>query len=109
MRNGDFDPTRLEAQNDAVRLLCRGVRSRNPENTCGLLSLSDAGVLVNLTIDVNKIYQKLGIRRPMSPVKFITAIKIAHLALRRRMVRTQKMRIICFVGSPIDDSDEDVS
>lgn len=33
---------------------------------------------------------------------FINAIKVAHLALKHRQNRNHKMRIVVFVGSPID-------
>jgi hypothetical protein len=40
MRNGDFTPSRLEAQNDCVTFLFNAKTSSNPENTVGLVSLA---------------------------------------------------------------------
>ena len=40
MRNGDFLPTRLQAQQDAVNLICRSKTRSNPENNVGLLTLA---------------------------------------------------------------------
>lgn len=40
MRNGDFLPTRLQAQQDAVNLVCHSKTRSNPENNVGLLTLA---------------------------------------------------------------------
>lgn len=40
MRNGDFVPTRLQAQQDAVNLVCHSKTRSNPENNVGLLVMS---------------------------------------------------------------------
>ncbi|KAF8568974.1 hypothetical protein P879_01800 [Paragonimus westermani] len=106
MRNGDFPPSRLQAQNDAVSLICQSKRQRNPENTLGLISLANREVLCTLTNDSSKIYNRLHTVEPKGTISFCTSIRIAHLALRHRQLRHQKMRIVCFVGSPIMDDDK---
>lgn len=40
MRNGDFLPTRLQAQQDAVNLVCHSKTRANPENNVGLITLA---------------------------------------------------------------------
>ena len=40
MRNGDFVPTRMQAQQDAVNLVCMSKTRSNPENNVGLLKMS---------------------------------------------------------------------
>lgn len=40
MRNGDFLPTRLQAQQDAVGLIAQIKLRSNPESNVGLLTLS---------------------------------------------------------------------
>ena len=40
MRNGDFLPTRIQAQQDAVNLVCRSKTRQNPENNVGLMTLA---------------------------------------------------------------------
>ena len=40
MRNGDFVPTRLQAQQDAVNVITHSKTRSNPENNVGLLTLS---------------------------------------------------------------------
>ncbi|PRD24566.1 UNVERIFIED_CONTAM: 26S proteasome non-ATPase regulatory subunit 4 [Trichonephila clavipes] len=41
MRNGDFLPSRLQAQQDAVSLICHSKIRSNPENNVGLLTLAN--------------------------------------------------------------------
>ncbi|VDO03289.1 unnamed protein product [Rodentolepis nana] len=108
MRNGDFAPTRLQAQHDAVNFLCHVKRNANPENTVGLISLTNTEVLCTLTSDVNKLINRLHAVQLKGDIRFCTSIKIAHLALRHRQFRQQKMRIICFIGSPIKDDEADM-
>ena len=43
MRNGDYTPTRLEAQKDAVNLIFSSKTNSNPENTVGLLTMAGKG------------------------------------------------------------------
>lgn len=40
MRNGDFVPSRLEAQSDAVTFLFNAKTSSNAENTVGLITMA---------------------------------------------------------------------
>ncbi|KAM7537690.1 hypothetical protein Aperf_G00000064127 [Anoplocephala perfoliata] len=108
MRNGDFAPTRLQAQHDAVNFLCHIKRNANPENTVGLISLANTEVLCTLTSDVNKLINRLHSVQLKGDIRFCTSFRIAHLALRHRQLRQQKMRIVCFVGSPIKDDEADM-
>lgn len=57
MRNGDFAPSRLEAQQDAVNLLAGAKTQSNPENTVGVLTMAGSGVEVRvaMTSDVGKV------------------------------------------------------
>lgn len=43
MRNGDFLPTRLQAQQDAVNIVCHSKTRSNPENNVGLITLAKYG------------------------------------------------------------------
>lgn len=40
MRNGDYIPTRLEAQHDAANMLCGAKTGSNPESTVGILTMA---------------------------------------------------------------------
>ncbi|KAI9289487.1 hypothetical protein BC943DRAFT_333836 [Umbelopsis sp. AD052] len=91
MRNGDYTPTRMGAQNDAVNLLFRIKTQSNPENTVGLMTLAGKSpeVLVTLTSDL------------AGSGDFMTGVQIAQLALKHRQNKNQRQRIIAFVGSPV--------
>lgn len=105
MRNGDFVPTRLQAQQDAVNLVCLSKTRSNPENNVGLLTLAkyeigrifklikkkkickwhlfllcfSASVLATLTADVGRILSKLHQVQPNGDINFSTGIRIAHV------------------------------
>jgi len=102
MRNGDFLPTRLQAQQDAVNLVTQSKLRSNPESAVGLMTLSELSVLVTLTTDSGKILAKLHAVQPQGSLNIVQGIKIAHLALKHRQNKNHKTRIILFVGSPLD-------
>jgi len=108
MRNGDFHPTRLQAQQDAVNLITHSKTRSNPENNVALMTLSDLAVLVTLTTDTGKILAKLHQVNPVAELKFIPGIKIAHLCLKHRQGKNHKTRIVAFVGSPIEADEKEV-
>jgi 26S proteasome regulatory subunit N10 len=108
MRNGDFVPTRLQAQQDAVNLVCHSKTRSNPENNVGLLTLANTEVLVTLTSDVGKLLSKLHQVRPKGDINFVSAIRIAHLVLKHRQGRNHRMRIVIFVGSPIVEDEKEL-
>jgi len=108
MRNGDFHPTRLQAQQDAVNLITHSKTRSNPENNVALMTLSDLSVLVTLTSDTGKILAKLNQVAPAQELKFIPGLKIAHLCLKHRQGKNHKTRIVAFVGSPIDSDEKEV-
>lgn len=60
-RNGDYAPTRFEAQCDAVNVVFQNVVQGNPESSVGLMSMGGKGpeVLVTLTTDQGKILEGL--------------------------------------------------
>ncbi|CAM0138932.1 unnamed protein product [Umbelopsis sp. WA50703] len=103
MRNGDYTPTRIGAQNDAVNLLFRIKTQSNPENTVGLMTLAGKSpeVLVTLTSDLGKILSALHSVKVSGSGDFMTGVQIAQLALKHRQNRNQRQRIIVFVGSPV--------
>uniref|UniRef100_R4FQB0 26S proteasome non-ATPase regulatory subunit 4 n=2 Tax=Rhodnius prolixus TaxID=13249 RepID=R4FQB0_RHOPR len=108
MRNGDFLPTRLQAQQDAVNLVCHSKTRSNPENNVGLLTLANVEVLVTLTTDVGRILSKLHQVNPNGNINLLTGIRIAHLALKHRQGKNHKMRIVAFVGSPVGLDDKEL-
>lgn len=108
MRNGDFLPTRLQAQQDAVSLVCHSKTRQNPENNVGLMTLASVEVLVTLTTDVGKILASLHKVQSKGDIKFLTAVKTAHLVLKHRQGKNHKMRIIVFVGSPVESDEREL-
>lgn len=98
MRNGDFLPTRLQAQQEAVSLVCHSKARSNPENNVGLLTLATTEVLTTLTSDVNRLLAKLHSVEPQGSLQLISGLRIAHLVLKHRQGKNHKMRIVCFVG-----------
>ncbi|XP_075699443.1 26S proteasome non-ATPase regulatory subunit 4 [Rhinoderma darwinii] len=109
MRNGDFLPTRLQAQQDAVNIVCHSKTRSNPENNVGLITLANnCEVLTTLTPDTGRILSKLHSVQPVGTISFCTGIRIAHLSLKHRQGKNHKMRIIAFVGSPVEDNEKDL-
>ncbi|XP_072032220.1 26S proteasome non-ATPase regulatory subunit 4-like [Amphiura filiformis] len=108
MRNGDFIPTRIQAQQDAVNLVCMSKTRSNPENNVGLIALTNAKVLNTLTTDAGRILATLHQVQPNGEMNFMTGIKVAHLSLKHRQGKNHRMRIIAFVGSPIDHDEKDL-
>lgn len=101
MRNGDFVPSRMQAQFDAVNMVSLAKTKANPENNVGLLSLADNRVLVTLTTEVGKIISKLHQVKPNGCIDLIRGIKVANLALKHRQSKNHKPRIVIFVASPV--------
>jgi len=65
-------------------------------------------VLATLTSDVGRILSKLHQVQPLGDLDLLTGIRIAHLALKHRQGKNHKMRIIVFVGSPIDFDEKEL-
>jgi 26S proteasome regulatory subunit N10 len=116
MRNGDYIPTRLEAQSDAANLLVNAKTGSNPESTVGVIAMSSHGpssgaeLLVSPTDDIGKILSALhGVRLSgeMSPppgrdaVDIAASVQVAALALKHRRNKNGSQRIVLFVGSPL--------
>ncbi|KAL1444572.1 hypothetical protein MTO96_029750 [Rhipicephalus appendiculatus] len=108
MRNGDFIPNRLQAQQEAVGVVCQSKTQSNPENNVGLLAMTGPEVLNTLTTDVGRLLSKLHEVQPNGNIKFITGVRIAHLVLKHRQGKHHRMRIVVFVGSPLEIESKDL-
>jgi len=110
MRNGDFAPSRMEAQQDAVNLLAGAKTQSNPENSVGVLSMAGRGVEVHvaLTSDVGKILSLSHGIKIGEKANLMGSIQVAQLALKHRQNKNQRQRIIVFVGSPIENEEKDL-
>ncbi|KAK0425606.1 hypothetical protein QR680_009285 [Steinernema hermaphroditum] len=104
MRNGDFAPTRMQSQQEAANLILQCKLRNNPENAVGLIAMADSvQVLSTMTQEDRKLFAKLHQVELKGTCQFISAIKVAHLALKHRQNRNHRMRIVMFWGSPLPE------
>lgn len=113
MRNGDFTPTRLSAQHDAVNLIAEAKTAQNPESAVGILTMGgEKGlfttnhrtpeVLTTLTADIGRVIQTVNRIKVAPKSDFMRALKVAQLALKHRQNKNQHQRVVLFVGSPLE-------
>ena len=108
-RNGDYAPTRFQAQQDAVNLLAGAKTQHHPENTVGVMSMAGGSptVMVTPTSDLGKVLQAMqGVPIDGTHSKVATSIQIAQLTLKHRENKNQRQRIVVFIGSPIQEETE---
>lgn len=103
MRNGDYAPTRFQAQSDAINFLAGAKTQDNPENTVGVLSLAGKGprVLVTPTADLGKVLGAMHGLGMESEANITSGVQVAQLALKHRQNKNQRQRIVLFLGSPV--------
>lgn len=103
MRNGDYSPTRFQAQAEAINLICGAKTQSNPENTVGIMTTAGKGVrvLVTPTSDFGKILASMHGLEVGGEVNLTSSVQIAQLALKHRQNKKQQQRIIMFTGSPV--------
>ncbi|KAF2792231.1 hypothetical protein K505DRAFT_279194 [Melanomma pulvis-pyrius CBS 109.77] len=107
-RNGDYVPSRWEAQADAVNLIFSAKTGANPESSVGLMSMggNTPEILTTLTTDIGKILDGLHRTKIKGSSHFSTGINVAALALKHRQNKSQKQRIIVFTCSPIEEDEK---
>ncbi|OQO06365.1 hypothetical protein B0A48_08954 [Cryoendolithus antarcticus] len=105
-RNGDYVPSRWEAQTDAANLIFHSKTQSNPESAVGLMSSAGSGpqVLTTLTTNPGQILDGLHRTKVGGASHLATGVQIASLALKHRQNKSQRQRIILFTCSPIPDS-----
>mmetsp|Transcript_23280 Transcript_23280/g.32158 ORF Transcript_23280/g.32158 Transcript_23280/m.32158 type:complete len:403 (-) Transcript_23280:50-1258(-) len=103
MRNGDLNPSRFEAQSEAISLLAGQRTQDNPENTVGVLSLAGKSprVLVTPTPDLGKVLSVMHELSMEGETNVCSGVQVAQLALKHRQNKNQRQRIVLFVGSPV--------
>jgi len=103
MRNGDYVPSRIEAQQDAAGIICNTRTESHPENTVGLLAMAGKGVelLASPTEDIAKILACFSKVTLGGKTDFCNAVQIAQLSLKHRKNKNGGQRIIAFIGSPL--------
>lgn len=92
-RNGDYAPTRLLAQRDAINMVARYLRIKiswifmvfraklrqNAENTCALLTMANNGLAATLTNDQGKLHSVLSRVEPGGEIKVIFMVSIREI------------------------------
>ncbi|OCF34879.1 26S proteasome regulatory subunit N10 [Kwoniella heveanensis BCC8398] len=108
MRNGDYPPTRFQAQAEAVSTVFTAKTDANPESAVGLMTMAGKApsLLVTPTNDLGKLLSSLSKVQISGIASISTAISIAQLALKHRENKNQRQRIVVFVGSPLEDTNE---
>ncbi|KAL6720773.1 proteasome regulatory particle base subunit rpn10 [Lecanora helva] len=109
-RNGDYVPSRWEAQADAVNLIFSAKTQANPESSVGLMNMAGKGpeMLVTLTTDFGKLLEGMHRTKIRGSTHLATAIQIAGLALKHRQNKSQRQRIIVFTCSPIGEDEKNL-
>ncbi|ORY82702.1 hypothetical protein BCR37DRAFT_337753, partial [Protomyces lactucae-debilis] len=104
-QNGDYTPSRYDAQRDAVHMLFQAKTNANPESAVALMTMGGQGpdVLVTLTDDFGKMLSALHSTKIHGSSHFTTALQVGQLALKHRQNKNQRQRIIVFVCSPIQE------
>lgn len=107
-RNGDYVPSRWEAQSDAVNMIFQNKTSANPESEVGLMTMGGKGpeMLVTLTNEFGKLLDGMHRTKIRGTAHLATGLQIAGLALKHRKNKAQKQRIIVFSCSPISDNEK---
>ncbi|KAH6638102.1 hypothetical protein C7974DRAFT_390881 [Boeremia exigua] len=107
-RNGDYVPSRWEAQSDAVNLIFSSKTNANPESSVGLMSMggNQPEILTTLTTDIGKVLDGLHRTKIKGSSHFVTGINVAALALKHRQNKSQKQRIIIFNCSPVEEDEK---
>ncbi|KAF3001211.1 hypothetical protein E8E13_001422 [Curvularia kusanoi] len=109
-RNGDYVPSRWEAQSDAVNLIFSSKTNANPESSVGLMSMggNQPEILTTLTTDIGKVLDGLHRTKIKGSSHFVTGINVAALALKHRQNKSQKQRIIIFNCSPVEEDEKNL-
>ncbi|RYN33767.1 hypothetical protein AA0113_g6038 [Alternaria arborescens] len=109
-RNGDYVPSRWEAQQDAVNMIFSAKTGANPESSVGLMSMggNTPEILTTLTTDIGKVLDGLHRTKIKGSSHFVTGINVAALALKHRQNKSQKQRIVMFNCSPIEEDEKNL-
>eukprot|EP01098_Paradermamoeba_levis_P003100 TRINITY_DN1446_c0_g1_i4.p1 TRINITY_DN1446_c0_g1~~TRINITY_DN1446_c0_g1_i4.p1 ORF type:complete len:443 (-),score=190.39 TRINITY_DN1446_c0_g1_i4:209-1537(-) len=109
MRNGDFVPTRLQSQKDALQTISNAKMREHTESCVGVLTMGGqrTKMLINLTTEIGRIISAIHNIPFEGECDLLNAIQVAQLALKHRQNKQQAQRIICFVGSPLVHTDKE--
>lgn len=107
-RNGDFFPSRWSAQHDSANVLAETKCSLNVESSVGLMTMAGKRVemLVTPLNDPGRILTSLHNVKLGGRIQLTNSLQIAQLALKHRMNKNQKQRIIVFIASPVEEEEK---
>jgi len=91
MRNGDFSPSRMDAQLDSANLISGAKTGQNPETTVGILTMGGKCPEVHVapTTNLGKILSCLSSIKITGYTNFTNSLKIAQLALKKKKFRSK--------------------
>ena len=91
-----------------MNLLAGAKTQSNPENAVGVLSLAGKTprVLTTPTQDLGAVLNSVHGVKIEGEINVCVGVQVAHLALKHRQNKHQRMRIVLFVGSPLRDEIE---
>jgi len=106
--NGDFLPTRWEAQEEAANIVCQAKCEANAESSVGLMVMAgkQVEILVTPVQDPGRILASFPNVKIGGRIQLSTSLQIAQLALKHRLNKNQKQRIVAFIASPVVESEE---
>lgn len=106
--DGDFRPTRLEAQKNAVEAMCGFFRTENKQSVFGFGSMSneDFGIKTSFTEDTIKVHKDLEFVKPGGTIQLEKAIRSGLLAMKQRPKEVPNQTLIFFVSSQHDLTNE---
>lgn len=104
-RNGDYGTSRMLQQQDATNFISGIKTQQNPENLVGILSMAGERIELRVTptSDLSKTMHAMDGIRLNGKIDLLRGIQIAQLALKHRLNKNLRQRIVCFVGSPLED------
>eukprot|EP00005_Dracoamoeba_jomungandri_P000874 CAMPEP_0174252988 /NCGR_PEP_ID=MMETSP0439-20130205/2381_1 /TAXON_ID=0 /ORGANISM="Stereomyxa ramosa, Strain Chinc5" /LENGTH=440 /DNA_ID=CAMNT_0015333763 /DNA_START=23 /DNA_END=1342 /DNA_ORIENTATION=- len=106
MRNGDYYPTRMEAQLETLNVLMNRKFGDNVENVVGAMTMAKSpNVLLAPTTERSAVLSALHSVTLDGEIDLISSIRVAQLALKHRQNKNQHQRMIIFVGSPLKGVD----
>jgi len=99
-RNGDFYPTRWEAQEEAANIVAQAKCQENAESAVGLMTMAgkQAEVLVTPIQDPGRILTAFHGVKLGGGIHLTTALQIAQLSLKHRLNKNQKQRVVVFIA-----------
>jgi 26S proteasome regulatory subunit N10 len=109
-RNGDYPPTRMAAQNEAVNYICSMKTQANEENAVGVLTMAGKRIDVIMTPsrELGQIMSSIQTIEIGGKSNFLAGLKTAQLCLKNRANKNQRQRIVLFVGSPIEQPSKEL-